>query len=358
MSKVRSGNYFEDFVIGATFRHAAPRTLTDGDRSLYIGLTGSRAVLGTAVTNSRYLGLSGWPLDDILVFNVAFGKTVNDVSFKARGNLGYADVRFLAHVFAGDTLTVESTVIGLRENSSGSTGIVYVRSVARNQHEVEVLSYVRWVMVSKRDPKTPCPIAVVPTLPESVATEHLASKTFAPSTTAKAFAPGIRKIANLTGQSALWENYDIGERNDHPVGMTVHPSDAATATRLYQNNAPGHFDHILMSNRPLIYGGHIISLSVAAAYDGFENGIGILGINAGTHVAPTFAGDTICCASMVTDKIDISHDVGALRIRTVAAKNLAQSSDILFPSIGAGRSEYADNIVLDMDYTIAMPKGA
>ena len=42
MRKTNSGNYFEDFTIGSTIRHALPRTLTEGDNALYIGLTGRR----------------------------------------------------------------------------------------------------------------------------------------------------------------------------------------------------------------------------------------------------------------------------------------------------------------------------
>lgn len=181
ISKVHPGNFFEDFTIGMTFRHATPRTLTEGDRSLYIGLTGTRSVLGTAETNSAALGLDRRPMDDLLVFNIAFGKTVADISLQARGNLGYADVRFLDHVYDGDTLSVESTVIGLKENSSGETGVVYVRSTARNQLGRDVLTWIRWVMIAKKDTATPCPIAIVPDLPSSVAIKDLGAKVFGPA---------------------------------------------------------------------------------------------------------------------------------------------------------------------------------
>ena len=36
------GNFFEDFSLGQIFRHPIPRTLSDGDASLYIALTGDR----------------------------------------------------------------------------------------------------------------------------------------------------------------------------------------------------------------------------------------------------------------------------------------------------------------------------
>ena len=95
------------------------------------------------------------PVDDLLVFHIVFGKTVPDISLNAVANLGYADCRFLAPVYPGDTLSSTSEVIGLKENSNGQTGVVYVRSRGFNQRGDCVLEYVRWVMVRKRDPNSP-----------------------------------------------------------------------------------------------------------------------------------------------------------------------------------------------------------
>ena len=106
------------------------------------------------------------PVDDLLVFHIVFGKTVPDISLNAVANLGYADCRFLAPVYPGDTLSSTSEVIGLKENSNRQTGVVYVRSRGFNQRGVTVLEYVRWVMVRKRDPNAPAPAEVTPQLPQ------------------------------------------------------------------------------------------------------------------------------------------------------------------------------------------------
>ncbi|HUL57616.1 MAG TPA: MaoC family dehydratase, partial [Usitatibacter sp.] len=150
MSSARplAGYFFEDFQVGARLKHAVPRTLTEGDAALYIALTGARQPIHCSAPLARAAGHRACPLDDFLVFNVAFGKTVNDVSYNAVANLGYADVRFLAPVYAGDTLTCESEVIGTKANSNGKSGVVYVRSRALNQDGAEVLTWARWVMVS------------------------------------------------------------------------------------------------------------------------------------------------------------------------------------------------------------------
>ena len=63
----------------------------------------------------------------------------------------------------GDTLSAQSEVIGLKENSNGKTGTVYVRTTGFNQQgDSGALSYVRWVMVRKRDEEAPSPAAQVP----------------------------------------------------------------------------------------------------------------------------------------------------------------------------------------------------
>jgi len=65
------------------------------------------------------------------VFHFVLGKTVPDVSLNAIANLGYADFKFMAPVYPGDTLTATSEVIGLKENSNKETGVVYVRSTGK-----------------------------------------------------------------------------------------------------------------------------------------------------------------------------------------------------------------------------------
>jgi 2-methylfumaryl-CoA hydratase len=350
VAKDRQGNFFEDFHVGMKLSHATPRTLTDGDRSLYIGLTGSRAVLGTAQTNAHELGFGAWPLDDLLVFNTAFGKTVPDVSLNAVANLGYADVRFLAAVYPGDTLAVVTEVIGLKENTSRKSGIVYVRSTAKNQHGREVLSWIRWVMVHKREAAALCAPAVVPELAAVVPPSRLPRQPFGAE---------VGRVVALTGVSDLWDDYTIGERIDHPGAMAVNDSDHSIATRLYQNTAKAHFDARAESaggGKRLVYGGHVMSICKALGYDGLENALSILAINAGRHVNPTFAGDTLVCATVVIDKfdLDVAH-VGALRLRMIGAKNV-DAAAIVVPEHEAGRSADAPNVVLDLDYTIAMPK--
>src|SRR3974390_133317 len=117
MSKNSPGNFFEDFRLGQVIRHATPRTVTTGDVALYCGLFGGRFAVQSSDAFAKAIGYPRSPIDDLLVFHVVFGKTVPDISLNAVANLGYAEGRFLAPVYPGETLYAVSEVIGLKENS-------------------------------------------------------------------------------------------------------------------------------------------------------------------------------------------------------------------------------------------------
>ena len=341
-------HFFEDFAVGQRFAHAIPRTITAGDCALYLALTGARSPVHCSEPLARALGHPSCPVDDLLVFHIAFGKTVQDISYNAVANLGYANLRFVEPVYVGDTLHGHSEVIGLKENSSGKNGVVYVSSRAVNQHGREVLSWVRWVMVAKRDPAAPAPATVLPDLPREVPFESLAVPAFLrPS--------ALDPVA--TGGTRLWDDYEAGEVIDHPGGMTLEEAEHMMATRLYQNTARVHFDaHRAKSSstgRRLIYGGHVISICRALSHDGLENAFALAAINGGTHANPTFAGDTLYCRHIVLDRAGLPgrSDVGALRLRMLGAKNVELSS---LPPVAAGERHEA--VVLDLDYTVLVPR--
>ena len=347
--KVNMGRFFEDFTLNEVIQHATPRTITAGDCALYIALYGTRQPLFCSAPFAQSLGYKTTPIDDLLAFHIAFGKTVPDISVNAIANLGYADVRFLQAVFIGDTLSTSSQVIGLKQNSNGKSGVVWVRSTAFNQRGEAVISWVRWVMVHKSDLNRIAPMTVVPTLPNFVATENLQL-------------PSYFSAANFDAKATdgkyFLEDYQVGERIDHAAGMTINPAEHSMATRLYQNNARLHFDDHMMRTssfgQRLVYGGVVISICRALSYEGLENAISILAINAGTHANPTFANDTIYTRTEVLDTWELPgrSDVASLRLRMVGIKNMP-ASDIENIKTESG---YHPNVVLDLDYTVLMPR--
>ena len=344
MSKTSLGRFFEDFSPGQHIRHAAPRTVTAGDVALYAALYGARFALQCAETFAQGLGYPRSPVDDLLVFHMVFGKTVPDISINAIANLGYADCRFLAAVFPGDTLSAASEVIGVKENSSRQSGVVYVRSSGFNQHGIKVVEYVRWVMVRKRDAASAAPPESTPMLPSAVSPAQLGGAV-----------PWLRMVnydLELAGSPHRWADYAPGERIDHVDGMTVEEAEHQLATRLYQNNAKVHFNQFSEGQgrfgRRLIYGGHVISVARALSFNGLANAFHIAAINSGRHIAPMFAGDTIFAWSQVLERADLPgrSDCGALRLRTFAAKDRPCAD---FAEVGPA-------LILDLDYWVLMPR--
>ncbi|MEL6999405.1 MAG: MaoC family dehydratase [Pseudomonadota bacterium] len=346
MSKTNAGNFFKDFRIGQRLVHATPRTVTEGDRALYTALYPTRFALTSSDEFARSCGLARSPVEDLIGFHIVFGKTVPDISLNAVANLGYAEGRFGQPVMPGDTLSTTSEVIGLKQNSNGRTGVVYVRSTGTNQRGEDVLSYVRWVMVHKGDVSAPKPEAVVPDLATAVDAADLtvpAGLTFANYDSA------------LAGSPHLWDDYEVGERIDHVDGVTLEEAEHMMATRLWQNTAKVHFSTMARPDGRLIYGGHIISLARAISFNGLANAQWIAAINGGSHTAPCFAGDTVHAWSEVLDKAETADpSIGALRLRLVAVKNRDASG---FP-LRADDGKYAAGVVLDFDYWVLMPRGA
>jgi len=233
-------------------------------------------------------------------------------------------------------------VIGLKENSNGQSGVVYVRSEGINQRGETVLDYTRWVMVKKRDAASPAPAATVPDLPKALAPSDLIVPKGLNFTTYD-FA--------LAGETHRMRDYAIGEVIDHVDGVTLEEAEHMMATRLWQNTAKVHFD---ATNRPdgrrLIYGGHIISLARALSFNGLANAQMIVGLNGGAHANPAFAGDTVRAWSEVLDMAEThASGVGAIRLRLVAHKGT--NAGVLRSADG----KYDPNVLLDLDYWALMP---
>lgn len=342
-TKTNAGNFFEDYTIGQTLIHAVPRSVSGGERALYHAAYPARHALYSSDEFARASGLPASPLDDLAAFHIVFGKTVPDISLNAIANLGYAEGKFLKPVYAGDTLRTESQVIGLKQNSSGKSGVVWVRSRGINQNDEVVIDFKRWVMVRKRDAGAPAPETVVPRLSAALEPGDLSL-------------PEGLDFTNydfaLAGEPHRWGDYQIGEKIDHVDGVTIEEAEHMMATRLWQNTAKVHFDATNREDgRRLIYGGHVISMARTLSFNGLANAQMIAGINAGAHANPCFSGDTVRAWSEVLDKAETpAPGVGALRLRLVATKG-AVSDFALKDEAG----KYHSQILLDLDYWVLMP---
>lgn len=350
-NKASHGRYFEDFSLGEVIYHATPRTITSADASLYLALTGSRFSLFCNDEFAIRLGFEKSPIDNFLVFHIAFGKTVNDISLNAVANLGYAELQFFNPTYAGDTITVLSEVIGLKENSNGKTGIVYVHSKALNQQGHTVLTWKRWVMVNKRVEQMLNSFEVKP---------HLEPKMDALSLTTPSGYSANNYDPQISGENYLLENYQQGEWIDHINGLTIDDTQHTLATNLYQNNAKVHFNQHQMSNsrhhERLVYGGHVISICRTLSHNGLANAQWLAAINSGSHLNPSYAGDTIYAASQIIEKTTLGAGVGALQVRTLGFKNIQWSEiESSYHTEIDGKKSIHPQLVLDLNYTVLIP---
>lgn len=350
---VPTGLFFDDFNIGQILEHGVPRTITQADATLYTALTGSRFALHCASTVAQKAGFDKMPIDNMLLFHIAFGKTVNDISLNAVANLGYAEVMFQHTVFADDTISVTSEVIGLKENSNGKNGVVYVHSVAKNQNEIVVLSFKRWVMVHKAAGTKSSSIKQIPELQGQVCLSKQ---------TVPANLDTTKWKSSFSDNQRRAGDFNIGDRIFHRDGITINDSDHSLATRLYQNNARVHFDQHLMNTTPngkrLVYGGHIISLCRALSYNGLGNAIWLTAIHEGSHCNPSFAGDTIYCQSDILDINDIEGrtDLAKVKLRMFGLKNNTPDNIDVLVSQENGRIRYHKDVVLDITLSVLMIK--
>jgi 2-methylfumaryl-CoA hydratase len=346
-TKTNPGHFFEDFTVGQVLRHATPRTVTEGDRAAYGSLYPTRFAISSSAEFAASVGLRPAPVEDLVAFHIAFGKTVPDISLNAVANLGYAECRWRRPVVPGDTIATQSEVIGLKQNSNGRTGVVHVRSTATNQRDEVVLDWVRWVMVHKRDADAPAPETVVPELASVVAAEDLV------------LPEGLDFTAYddvAAGEPHRWDDYAVGEKIDHVDGVTLTDPEHMLATRLWQNTAKVHFNtEARPDGNRLVYGGHVISLARALSFNGLANAQLIAAINAGAHAAPAFAGDTIYAWSEVLDKAAPAAwdgtGVGALRLRLVATRGRDESM-----TLRGDDGKYAPGVLLDLDCWVLVPR--
>ncbi len=341
--KTNPGRFFEDYRLNEVIRHAVPRTLSGGERALYHALYPARGALHSSDAFAQSCGLSAAPMDDLVAFHTVFGKTVPDISLNAVANLGYAEGRWLAPVWPGDTLRSESTVIGLKENSNGASGVVWVRTRGFNQRDEVVLDYVRWVMVKKRDRAAPAPF---PHVPELAGVVDPASLVVPAGLDFRGY------DFTLAGEPHRWDDYQPGEKIDHVDGVTVEEAEHMLATRLWQNTAKVHFDRSQREDgKRLIYGGHVMSLARALSFNGLANAQMIVALNGGAHANPCFAGDTVRAWSEVLDKAETgAPGVGALRLRLVAVRHGAAPF-----ALKGEDGKYLPDVLLDLDYWALCP---
>ncbi len=147
------GRYFEEFEVGAIYKHWPAKTVTEYDDHLFCLLTMNHHPLHL---NDVYAKQSQQGRNVVVgpyVYSLALGLSVSDVSGKAIANLATDELSHPNPVFHGDTLFVESEVLEKTESrSKPDRGTVRVHTRVLNQDGVLVAEFKRLVLVPRKQP--------------------------------------------------------------------------------------------------------------------------------------------------------------------------------------------------------------
>jgi acyl dehydratase len=147
------GRYLEEFEVGAVYKHWPAKTITEADDHMFCLLTMNHHPLHI---NDVYASQSQQGRNVVvgpLVYSIALGMSVSDVSGKAIANLATEELKHPAPVFHGDTLFVESEVLEVTPSrSKPDRGVVKVRTDVFNQDGTLVATFRRAVLVPRREP--------------------------------------------------------------------------------------------------------------------------------------------------------------------------------------------------------------
>ncbi len=143
-----TGKYYDDLPVGAHIQHGRACTVTEADNLLFCGLTQNTQPLHLDDEYARKVGFEGRVVNGIFTLGLIVGMTVPDLTEGTIvANLGYLNVQHPKPVYPGDTLSVETEVLGKRASESKpDRGIVHLRHVGTNQKGEIVIDVERTVL--------------------------------------------------------------------------------------------------------------------------------------------------------------------------------------------------------------------
>ena len=147
-----SGKYFEEFVVGETYRHQPGRTVTEADNLLFTTLSMNSQPLHLDAEFAREAPFGRILVNSIFTLGTVIGLSVRDTTLGTTvGNLGFEETRFPKPVFVGDTLYAETEVRSLRDSRSHPEwGIASFEHRGRNQRGEIVCTCIRNGMMLRK----------------------------------------------------------------------------------------------------------------------------------------------------------------------------------------------------------------
>jgi 2-methylfumaryl-CoA hydratase len=260
-----------------------------------------------------------------LAMLIAFSQTVEDVSENARANLEYIDMRFGAPVYVGDTIEVETRVLGVKPSSSNpKLGVVHVQSTARKnvgaRDEAVVMAWQRKVQVWKKDDGAKVEDG-------EIAPDEVKCELWLP---ARRGDVDYKALAHLSSADTYFEDFEPGTRIEHWRGRTM-TSEHIHLTAVLDNTSQVHCNQFMIDQNPkqyvggqlIIFGGIPFTLCLGLSCpDVADNALGDLVYKTGRHTAPLFAGDTVFAATEILGKRELAGrpDLGIVSTRLLGHK--------------------------------------
>ncbi|MFT5441158.1 MAG: 2-methylfumaryl-CoA hydratase [Myxococcota bacterium] len=321
----KTGNFLEDFGPGQILKHRGGKTVTEGLCSTFGDFSFATHPFSK---NRRFAEAHGYRdlvCSPGLVMLVAFSQTVGDISENARANLEYINMRFGAPVYCGDTIEVETKILGVRTSSSRpNLGIVHVQSTASKNigaaDEAIVLTFERKVQVFKGSDD-----AVVESF--DVAPDEIECELWLPEYGKKS---DYTDMAHLGGDDGYFEDFEPGTLLAHSRGRTV-TSEHIHLTGILDNTSQVHCNQHMIDLNPdrylggqlVVYGGIPFALCLAiSGPDIGDNSLGDSIYKTGRHTAPLAAGETVFASTEILATRDhpTREDLGIVESRLFGHK--------------------------------------
>ena len=214
------------------------------------------------------------------IFNAGFGLSVHDISFNAIANLSYSDLRFGAPVYEGDVIYGKSVVLGKEFRKDGATnGSVQVKTTIYNQIGESVLEYVRQVLVRAEGGKTYPKASTIKSQPDKIDIK----KTVLP----KVYRNLSKELLGKNGKT--FEDFKVG---DVYHGLFEDAIDLVTFSWLQIATLNDAAVHHNPSSNFIGYGGGVKGRAEGEVSGHFPLAYH-LGMNSGSHDAPTYPGDIV-----------------------------------------------------------------
>ena len=149
------GRYYEEFEVGAVYKHWPGKTVTEYDDHLFCLLTMNHHPLHLDAHYAQETTQFGRNVVvGNYVYSILLGMSVPDVSGKAIANLEIERITHEAPTFIGDTIYSESTVLATRDSKQGDRGTVSVETRVTNQRGERVMTFTRTALLPKKNHAT------------------------------------------------------------------------------------------------------------------------------------------------------------------------------------------------------------